>query len=125
MDGSAVTNKKRIENHYLEEARRSSAIFPPSRIIPHERPDFLLQSDTGVVGIEVTELCQEEPRAEGGRLSKVPGKARDRYNLYPNSEPVDVSAAFSMRADTIPFSELTDSLADFVRNHLSDKDVAR
>jgi hypothetical protein len=110
---SRAKDKKRIETHYLEEARRVSAIFPAGRLEPHEIPDFLLFADRGKIGIEVTELCREEPRAEGGRRSKIPDKARGLYSRYPQAEAVDVRAAF-WRAHNITFNVLTKSLADFV-----------
>jgi hypothetical protein len=68
--------KKELETHYLEEARRASAIFPAGKLEPHEKPDLLLKADHGKIGIEITELCREKPRAEAGRLAKVPGKAK-------------------------------------------------
>jgi hypothetical protein len=111
--------KKRVEELYLEEARDVSTIFPDGKLEPHERPDFLIATDHGRLGIEVTELCREEPRAEAGRLSKVPEKARLLYETLPNATPVDVSIAF-FRAEDVRFNVLTKSLADFVyahRNH--------
>jgi hypothetical protein len=105
--------KKRIETHYAEEARRASSIFPAGRLEPYEKPDFLLFANPGKIGIEVTELCREEPRAEAGRLSKVPDKAKMLYDGFPNANPVDVSIAF-WRAENVVFNVLTKSLADFV-----------
>jgi hypothetical protein len=105
--------KKRVEAQYLEEARRTSVSFPAGRIEPHERPDFLLFADRATIGVEVTELCREEPRAEAGRLSKVPDKAKMIYNRLPNAHPVDVSIAF-WGAEDVGFNHLTRSLADFV-----------
>jgi hypothetical protein len=74
--------KKRTEKQYVQESRRVSPIFPAGKLDPHERPDFLLVADRGKIGIEVTELCRQEPRAEAGRLAKVPDKAKaicDRF----------------------------------------------
>ncbi len=105
--------KKRVERHYLEEARRASAIFPPGKVEAHERPDFLIHTPGGNIGIEVTELCREEPRAEAGRLSKIPDKAKELYSGRSDAAPVDVSIAF-FRADDIHFNTLAKSLADFV-----------
>ena len=110
--------KKEIELHYTEEARRASPIFPAGTLVPHERPDFLIDAGhAGILGIEVTELCREEPRAEAGRLSKVPDAAKALYNRLPGSVPVDVSFAFSPRVSAVPFNSLRDSLSDFVRHH--------
>lgn len=105
--------KKELEAHYLEEARRASAIFPPGRLEPHENPDFLLHTDRGKIGIEVTELCRQEPRAEAGRLAKVPEKAKAIYECRPDAQPVDVNVWF-WRAEAVSFAELKNSLADFV-----------
>jgi hypothetical protein len=57
-----------------------SPIFPTGKLDPHERPDFLLVTDRGKIGIEVTELCRQEPRAEAGRPATVPGKAKAVYD---------------------------------------------
>jgi hypothetical protein len=105
--------KKRIETHYIEEARRASVIFPSGRLEPHEKPDFLLFADRGKIGIEVTELCREEPRAEAGRLSKVPEQAKAIYGRFTDAKPVDVSIGF-WRAETVTFNALTKTLAEFV-----------
>jgi hypothetical protein len=105
--------KKRIETHYVEQARRASAIFPSGRLEPHEKPDFLLFADHGKIGIEVTELCREEPRAEAGRLSKVPEQAKAIYKRCTDAAPVDVSIGF-WRAETVTFNALTKTLAEFV-----------
>lgn len=113
-----VDRKKRIEAHYLEEARRASALFPAGELVPHERPDFL--TPTRTIGIEVTELCREAPRAEAGRLGKVHEKARARYMQRSGAIPVDVSLAFSHRAEELTVGELADSLADFVYQHRHD-----
>lgn len=64
-----MDTKKRIELHYLEGARRASLIFPRSTPVPHEAPDLLLPRTQGILGIEITELCREEPRAEARRLA--------------------------------------------------------
>jgi hypothetical protein len=71
MGTSTANRKKELENHYAEEARRASTVFPTGHLIPHENPDFLLHLDGGTIGIEVTELCREEPRAEDHRLKKI------------------------------------------------------
>lgn len=112
MIAPPANKKKRIETIYMEEARRASTLFPAGRLQPHEIPDFLLFADR-TIGVEVTELCREEPRAEAGRLSKVPDRAKVLYAQRPQAEPVDVSAAF-WRAENVHFNILTKSLSDFV-----------
>ncbi len=119
-----MDRKKKIEHAYIEEARRASSIFPAGTLVAHERPDFLLQSPDGrIIGIELTELCREEPRATAGRLVKIPERAREKYNQRPGSEPVDVSIAF-WREEDISVNELTTSLADFVYAHKHQRGLA-
>jgi hypothetical protein len=114
MATSAADEKKRIERLYLEEARQASVLLPSGDLVAHERPDFLLHAAGGIVGIEVTELCREEDRAEGGKLSKVAGKAKVLYNSMPGAQPVDVGAAFAPHAGSMKFHALATSLANFV-----------
>lgn len=47
----------------------------------------------------------------------MPEKAQARYNRRPGARPVDVSPAFSHRAEHLSVDELADSLADFVYAH--------
>lgn len=112
-----ANTKKQLETQYMEEARRASSIFPPGELVPQEKPDFLLRTESGIIGIEVTELCREGPRAEAGRLSKVPVKAKAIYNRMPNAQAVDVSIAFSVQAKSAKFNGLTTSLAEFVHRN--------
>ncbi len=114
---ASEAEKKRIETVYLEEARRASALFPSGVAVPHERPDFLIQVDARTIGIEVTELCREGPRAEGGKLSKVASQAKERYNRLAVGHPVEVSAAFSPNIEQIGFNRLVNGLVNFVTAH--------
>src|SRR5579859_625438 len=101
MSTQGPDRKKRIEAYYAEEARRVSPIFPKGELVPHEKPDFLLHLNAGTIGIEVTELCREEPRAEAARLARVPERAKARYNRMSGAAPVDVSLAFSRHAQSV------------------------
>ena len=114
MSTQTPARKKRIEMHYVEEARRAHAVIPSGKLVPHEKPDFLLRMDKGTIGIEVTELCREEPRAESGRLAKIPEKAKACYGRLSESEPIDVSLAFSRHATTLTLEQLTKPLVELV-----------
>ncbi len=113
----AVSRKKAAEINSVEEARRASSIIPNGELVPHECPDFLLRADSGTIGIEVTELCLTEPRAEAGRLAKVPDKAKAIYGRLANAEPIGVNVLFSERVENVHFDALTNSLARFVHAH--------
>src|SRR6266446_4331356 len=92
MNSLGGNSKKALETHYMEEARRASSIFPQGELVSFEKPDFLLRTESGTIGIEETELCREDPRAEASRLSKVPAKAKAIYDRMVNAQTVDVSA---------------------------------
>jgi hypothetical protein len=116
-----LSPKKRLEIHYMQEARRASSIFPAGELVPYEMPDFVLHASGRSLGIEVTELCREEPRAEAGRLARIPDKAKERYSRIPNAPPLDVSLAFSRAAENLSVDNLIDSLIRFVCAHRGEK----
>ncbi len=105
----------------MQEARRASSIFPAGKLVSHEAPDFVLHAKTGSIGIEVTELCREVPRAEAGRLARIPDKAKERYGRFPDAQPLDVSLAFSRGAGHLRADKLIDSLVRFVYAHRREK----
>jgi hypothetical protein len=45
MEANGLNTQKRKESDYMEEARRASSVFPAGKLVPHERPDFLLHGD--------------------------------------------------------------------------------
>jgi hypothetical protein len=114
MSELAVDRKKLIERLYVEEARRTSSVFPSGALLPYENPDFLLHNGSEIYGIEVTELCRERPRTEAATLSKVPKRAKALYDAMTGTEPLDVSLAFSRSAVDVDPNQLTRSLVDFV-----------
>jgi hypothetical protein len=106
--------KKRIELHYLEEARRASSLFPKGEPVPNDPLDFLF--DGGRVGVEITELCREAERHEGARLGYVAPKAKRPYEKR-GGHPVNVSPVFSLDVNETDVDELAQNLADFVYDH--------
>jgi hypothetical protein len=114
MVSSVLNRKKRIEKLYVEEARSAYQAFPVGELIPHENPDFLLVAGSKIYGIEVTELCREQPRTEAATLSRVPSKAKVLYNSMLGNRPVDISLAFSRSATGLHPNQLASSLAECV-----------
>jgi hypothetical protein len=119
MSTLALDRKKRIEKLYVEEARRASLVFPGGDLVPHENPDFLLPTECGAYGIEVTELCRERPRTEAATLSRIPRKAKALYNSFAGTEPIDISLAFSRHATDLDPNQLMNSLVEFERLYLA------
>jgi len=112
-----LERQKEIERQYTEEARKVCPLFPAGELVDHERPDFLLNGAGGAIGIEVTELCFQEPRQEAARLLHVPKRAKERFNRLSDVQPLDVSIAFNWKSEEIDFQELVESLVAFVDNH--------
>jgi hypothetical protein len=120
--------KKEIERRYVEEARIASSIFPKGELMPNklneESPDFLLHAHCGTIGIEVTELCREEPRKQAGTLAHVVENAKRRYSRLSTVEPIDVNVVFSMKARTVKPEKLIERLVEFVQTHRKSKESA-
>ena len=112
---TVVAHKKAVEQTYLDEARRTSALFPDGCYEEYERPDFLVRTDRGVLGIEITALCNQQPRATAGRLGNVVHAVERRYRSAKQPTPVDVVVAFSPRAEGIHSEGLTRTLLDVVQ----------
>jgi hypothetical protein len=119
-EASASDRRRGLSQSYDKDQN----LFPKGELVPHEKPDFLLHRDSRTIGIEVTELCREEPRAEGGRLAKIPEKAKARYGQLGTAEPVDVSLAFSRHAASVSFEQLTNSLVEFVYARRESKGIS-
>ena len=109
-----MSKKKQEEVKYFNEARQVSNIFPLGEVEENEKPDFLLRTDNGFIGIELTELCRENPRGEGGKLLKLPETAQKSYSELVGMAPVDVSVGFSLDAVNLKFNHLKKSLVNFV-----------
>jgi hypothetical protein len=112
-----MSNKKRIERIYLNEARAASSLFPAGEPVPHEPLDFLFETPSRLLGVEITELCHEDARKEGARLGYVVPKAKKLYDKRLDAKPVSVSPVLSHDADTMHVDVLATGLADFVYNH--------
>lgn len=117
--------RKEIERRALEAARRASAIIPDGEVIDFERPDLKLQTATGIVGIELTELLPpagsdsfSSPLAEKSLHEKVVKIAEQEYNRTPGAIPVRVQVYF-WNVDGRKFDKrvIARALVEFVRSH--------
>jgi hypothetical protein len=73
-----------------------------------------VQANRGMLGIEITALCNEEPRATAGRLGNVIHASERRYRGAKHPTPIDVVVSFSPRAEEIHSRELMNTLLDVV-----------
>jgi hypothetical protein len=112
-----VSEQKRIERLYLDEARRASSIFPTTEPVARDPLDFLFKTPTGYLGVEITELCDEKTRREGARLGYVVPKAHRLYSKRQDAVPVSVSPVLSRDAEEMHVDDLASGLSEFVYNH--------
>ena len=118
---------KARERAYLQRFRENFAEFPEGKVVPSERPDFLIKTQSRWIGIELTEYHLQEPgkdwdspmQAQEATEDKVLRTASEQ-NQSKGLPPVAVHAlwhphrAFSRRR----IQELAAVLADLVQEHL-------
>lgn len=59
-----TSEKKEQELWYLMRFKESYDCFPDGQIKPNEKPDFMIESDSGLVGIEVTRFFRSQPKGQ-------------------------------------------------------------
>jgi hypothetical protein len=119
------TSKKDTEKGALEAARRAGAPIPDGEIQDFEEPDFKIETASGLVGIEVTELLPpagsdsfSSPLAEKSFHEKVVHLAEQEYNRTPGAIPVKVTVYFWNReGGKYDKRDMAGALAEFVRLH--------
>ena len=125
MLNSKEAAKKAKECSALQEAWRLSTLIPSGEIKDFEKPDFKIETRTGIVGIEVTELMPapkvdsfSSPLAEVDWLEKLMAQAERQYIRVPGAIPVEVSAFFR-KPDAGKYDKPTmvRGLIDFVLKH--------
>ena len=118
---------KARERAHLQRFRENFAEFPEGKVVPSERPDFLIKTQSRWIGIELTEYHVQEPgkdwdspmQAQEATEDKVLRTASEQYQSK-GLAPVAVHAlwhphrAFSRRR----IQELAAVLADLVQEHL-------
>ena len=121
----SATCKKQVERRALEAARRVCSTIPSGKIYEFEKPDFKIETRSGIVGVEVTELLPRagsdafsSPLAEKSFHEKVVHLAEQEYNRMPGTAPVKVTVFFwNINGREYDRRVMAKSLADFVRAH--------
>jgi hypothetical protein len=122
MEKQSMKSKKEIEDWVFNAARGSCPLIPAGKYVQREEPDFLITSESGRVGLELTELLrpakdgERRPVAEESRHNKVVQRAEQLYRSMPNAKPIKVSVGFNYG---IEYDEkaMAQSLARFVLAH--------
>src|ERR1700730_17406581 len=115
--------KKEIERWFLDAARERSTLFPDGEIENSEEPDFEIQTPTGPLGIEVTELLRKgegpfPPVKEEKFHREVIELAKADYYRIPDAIPLRVLVSFWNREDGAQNKcDLAQELVEFVKSH--------
>lgn len=123
-----MANKK-IERRFLEDARRISLLIPAGEIRDSESPDFLIKTDSGILGIEVTQLFQPKATDQFSRRhaesfhQKVIHRASELYQKA-SSGPVDILVYFLEDRLKFDLDTMARSLTAFVQdNYRADQEI--
>ncbi|MGH9396306.1 MAG: hypothetical protein ACRD18_05590 [Terriglobia bacterium] len=116
---------KKMETWFIEEARKICPMIPAGQVIEAESPDFLVQTESETLGIEVTRLFQ--PKAASAFLPRQVESFQDKTihkaeNLYTSSggRPVDVLVYFEDEKKGLDCTRMAECLVDFVRGRYGD-----
>jgi hypothetical protein len=121
-----MTNtRKEVERRALEAPRSASAIIPCGEVQDFERPDFKILTESGLLGIEVTELLPpagsdsfSSPLAEKDFHERAVRLAEQEYNRTPGAIPVKVTVYFwNIESGKYDKRNIARQLAEFVRSH--------
>lgn len=120
--------KKQAENDQLRRFKEAFASFPRGAIVPNEHPDFIVETEQGNVGVEVTNLYRDSQggsgfplRAEERRQDKILWRAARLYEAKGKGLPfVDVGVywSFHMAVTKAREQDIAIDLADLVAAHL-------
>lgn len=113
--------QKRIEFWYLNAARRAGVPIPFGEI-PGEKPDFRAKTETGTLGIEVTEAMRPAssnhgivPVYEEAVHNEILKVAQRAYYAVPNARPIHVGVTFTYaRGKGCDKSKRARALTEFV-----------
>src|SRR6266581_2373335 len=96
-----VDTKKLRELRALLAARSATSFLPHGKIVPGEEPDFRIITETGIVGVELTELMPlprsvsfSSPVAEQRLHENAVQLAERQYYAEQGAMPVKVTAYF-------------------------------
>lgn len=114
--------KKIIETRALAAARKAGAPIPTGEI-PGEEPDFTFQTETGALGIEVSELLRSArsndgivPAAEATYHEQILHMAQEQYYGVADAKPAKVVLYFAnAKGKKRDKREMASALAEFVK----------
>ena len=117
--------KKSVEAWALEGARKAGAPIPAGEVFD-EAPDFHFETDTGILGIEATELVRPassnggiSPLAEEAIHQRIIRQAQKDYFNDRDAKPAKVVTYFAdAQGRRLNVYGMAEALADFVRANI-------
>ncbi len=114
--------KKEIENNNFEWFRKRMPDFPVGEVSKDERPDFLVKTNNGIIGIDITELIiQENQRKLEAMSEKIINLAQKYYKLkkWPD---IEVKFNFNKSITNLPkkdYDKIARRIAELVHSEVS------
>jgi hypothetical protein len=90
---TSYKEKKDSEKRIMQDARSKCSLFPDGEIIASDRPDLRIKTDTGWLGVEVTQLFRLPMKAEAFHREACI-LAESMYHASADARPVFVSVTF-------------------------------
>jgi hypothetical protein len=117
--------KKDTELRVLLAAQRTCSLLPRGEIVLGEEPDFRILTESGIVGIELSEIMPlprsmsfSSPVAEERLHEGIIQLAERRYYGEPDAKPITVSAFFwDIERGKNKKRDMADALVRFVKSH--------
>ena len=115
----------KVAERRVLEAFLTARGMPITGIQPREKPDFLIHSSQSVLGLEVTQLCEAQPRQVlrpqqwKAEASKIIKQAQGRFEKrHPDRLVVHFEFRPEWRPDQVEAAALADELAATVERAL-------
>jgi hypothetical protein len=117
--------KKGMELRALLAAQSANSLLPNGQIVPSEEPDFRIVTESGVVGVELSEIMPlprsnsfSSPVAEEHLREEIIRTAEHEYYSTPGAVPVKLSAFFwNIERGKNKKREMVERLVSFVKSH--------
>lgn len=118
-------NKKVRERQFIEEFSKNYPEFPAGKIVDHESPDFLIEHDSKVIGIEIVDYIRGQVKGESKERrnevlwQKVADEARKKFEAK-FTDPLLVHFFWNNRhiLRQSEISQLADSAVEIIERHV-------
>jgi len=118
-------NKKIRERQFIEEFSKNYPEFPAGKIVDHESPDFLIEHDSKIIGVEIVDYIRGQIKGESAERrnevlwQKVANEARKKFEAK-FTDPLSVRFFWNPRHNLrqSEISQLADSAVEIIEKHV-------